>query len=191
MEIELPSAAHITAHAHSSRHRVELDASERAGCFCCLAIFSPRTITHWIEADTTAMCPHCGIDSVIGDASGYPLEPAFLGAMNEYWFSTKRRGRVVWLGFLYSKRRAMLVPYPATDVARAPIDWSPEHVTCSNLNPTRFGRLREECIIRQPGRRHASRYPPGALVLAEADGALWWFEDEAASAQWQNTDPVE
>jgi acetone carboxylase gamma subunit len=34
----------------------------------------------------TALCPECGIDSVIGDASGYPITEAFLGKMKTFWF---------------------------------------------------------------------------------------------------------
>jgi hypothetical protein len=64
--------------------------SERCGCFYCLRIFGPGEITEWIdEVDgigTTAMCPHCGIDSVIGSRSGYPITREFLGAMQKHWF---------------------------------------------------------------------------------------------------------
>ena len=34
----------------------------------------------------TALCPNCGTDAVIGDRSGYPIEPSFLTRMNEAWF---------------------------------------------------------------------------------------------------------
>jgi hypothetical protein len=37
-------------------------------------------------ADQTALCPHCGIDSVISSASGYPITAAFLHRMHDYWF---------------------------------------------------------------------------------------------------------
>jgi len=33
------------------------------------------------------MCPECGIDSVIGDASGFPIaDEAFLKRMHSIWF---------------------------------------------------------------------------------------------------------
>jgi hypothetical protein len=32
------------------------------------------------------MCPKCGIDSVIGNRSGYPIDKAFLEAMRSHWF---------------------------------------------------------------------------------------------------------
>jgi hypothetical protein len=82
---------YILAHNHSSRHRTELEASEKCGCFYCLNTFEPSEIVDWLEeGDGTALCPRCGIDSVIGSQSGYPITDSFLLEMNRYWFSTKR-----------------------------------------------------------------------------------------------------
>ena len=36
--------------------------------------------------EPTALCPYCHIDSVIGDAAGFPIIPKFLKAMNKRWF---------------------------------------------------------------------------------------------------------
>jgi hypothetical protein len=38
----------------------------------------------WIDNGHTALCPHCGIDSVLPDT--VPLEAAFLEAMRKHWF---------------------------------------------------------------------------------------------------------
>jgi hypothetical protein len=79
----LNETAHITAHKHSIRHRQELEASESCGCFYCLAIFEPSSLEDWVdEGDSTALCPQCGIDSVIGSASGYPITREFLERMH-------------------------------------------------------------------------------------------------------------
>ena len=40
-----------------------------------------------IKAEWIKICPKCGIDSVIGSASGYPIEHSFLMKMREFWFS--------------------------------------------------------------------------------------------------------
>jgi len=32
------------------------------------------------------MCPRCGIDSVLGSASGFSLSRDFLNRMHHYWF---------------------------------------------------------------------------------------------------------
>ena len=34
----------------------------------------------------TALCPYCGVDSVLGSASGYSITVEFLTRMREYWF---------------------------------------------------------------------------------------------------------
>jgi hypothetical protein len=34
----------------------------------------------------TALCPKCGIDAVIGSASGYPISREFLAEMHRHWF---------------------------------------------------------------------------------------------------------
>jgi len=38
----------------------------------------------------TALCPRCGIDSVIGSASGYPITADFLLMMRKYYFSASQ-----------------------------------------------------------------------------------------------------
>ena len=76
------------AHTHSARHRKEILASKQCGCFYCKAIFTPDKIEEWIDTDNNcALCPECGIDSVIGDKSGYPITKAFLSKMHKYWFA--------------------------------------------------------------------------------------------------------
>lgn len=79
------------AHARSIHHRTEIEASSQCGCFHCQAIFPPDAISRWTDTSEpherhTALCPICGIDSVIGDASGLPLTPQFLAEMNLWWF---------------------------------------------------------------------------------------------------------
>ena len=92
--MEVPD--YFAAHKHSGHHRNEILASERCGCFYCISIFEPNDIADWIEEGLdkqnitddgqTALCPKCGIDSVIGSASGYPITGEFLELMKNYWF---------------------------------------------------------------------------------------------------------
>ena len=79
---------YIAAHSYCTRNRETLKRSKKCGCFYCLNIFSASEIDQWIDEDQTALCPHCHIDSVIGDASGYSVTKEFLKTMNEYWFSS-------------------------------------------------------------------------------------------------------
>jgi hypothetical protein len=79
------------AHAHSSGHRREILGSTICGCFYCCSKFPPSEIVEWIDEHQTgegqtALCPRCGIDSVIGDRSGFDISDDFLSAMKAYWF---------------------------------------------------------------------------------------------------------
>jgi len=75
------------AHGFSSNHKDELLKDNICGCFNCLKVFSPADIQAWItDVKGTAICPHCGIDSVIGESSGCPIDVAFLKEMRAVWF---------------------------------------------------------------------------------------------------------
>lgn len=74
------------AHQHSSRHRVEILKSDLCGCFYCEKVFEAHEIQDWTDDEQTALCPRCGIDSVIGSAAGFPLTKEFLHEMCEHWF---------------------------------------------------------------------------------------------------------
>ncbi len=80
-------ADYIDAHRYSSNHKEQLVKDRKCGCFYCLSIFNPAEIEEWIEdVSGTAVCPFCGIDSIISESSGYPLTEEFLGKMRSRWF---------------------------------------------------------------------------------------------------------
>lgn len=80
------------AHMFSNNHKPELRKDSLCGCFYCLEIFHPSEIKEWVapksECDKrgTAICPYCGVDSIIGESSGYSITKEFLEKMKEYWF---------------------------------------------------------------------------------------------------------
>ncbi|WP_088071951.1 cytoplasmic protein [Gottfriedia luciferensis] len=74
------------AHRFSSHHRNELKKDNLCGCFYCIKIYSPSEITEWCDNEKTAICPYCGIDSVIGESSGFPITELFLKGMHKVWF---------------------------------------------------------------------------------------------------------
>lgn len=77
----------IVAHEYSINHKESLQNDSICGCFYCLKIFAPTEITEWLkDKKGTAICPYCGIDSVIGESSGYPITQEFLTKMQKYWF---------------------------------------------------------------------------------------------------------
>lgn len=77
----------IAAHRYCKNNRGRLKNDSVCGCFHCLGIFSPSDIKEWIkDPDGTALCPLCGVDSVIGESSGYPITKEFLEKMHRHWF---------------------------------------------------------------------------------------------------------
>jgi hypothetical protein len=52
-------------------------ASAVCGCFYCCRTFPPGEIAEWVDD---------GIDSVIGDRSGFPVSGEFLSSMRRHWF---------------------------------------------------------------------------------------------------------
>lgn len=66
------------AHNHSN---TTILTSDLCGCFYCLKSFHPSSIDEW-TVDEKAICPHCGIDSVMGNN---PTKE-FLVEMHNYWF---------------------------------------------------------------------------------------------------------
>lgn len=88
------SADVVDAHRHCRHNQRELAASKVCGCFHCGLVCGPRDIVEWIDPvddpaqpGQTALCPGCGIDSLIGDQSGYPITDEFLQTMRMHWFS--------------------------------------------------------------------------------------------------------
>ncbi len=91
MELDSAKTDPISAHFYSSNHKPELEKDTLCGCFYCIRIFDPAEIEEWIidergDPRGTAICPYCGIDSIIGKSSGYPITSAFLEKMKNEWF---------------------------------------------------------------------------------------------------------
>lgn len=84
-----PIPEYVKAHSHCSFNQEELANSKQCACFCCQTIFCPDEVNEWIDDSDgyTAVCPLCGKDSIIGDASGYPINEEFLKQMHDYWFN--------------------------------------------------------------------------------------------------------
>ncbi|RHW43610.1 cytoplasmic protein [Neobacillus notoginsengisoli] len=74
------------AHRFCRHNRKDLENDTICGCFYCLKIFNPNEIDEWWDDDDTAVCPYCGIDSVIGESSGFSITELFLKEMNKEWF---------------------------------------------------------------------------------------------------------
>ena len=82
-----PDPIVLILHKKSYGNRAEVERLPRVACFFCVRYFDPNEMTEWTDGGITAMCPQCGIDSVI-PADG--LSPAILHAMNDHWFGTPK-----------------------------------------------------------------------------------------------------
>ncbi|MDR2639346.1 MAG: cytoplasmic protein [Helicobacteraceae bacterium] len=89
MAAKMQAARLQKAHQESFANKAALAAQSKCGCFHCLKVFKPSEIVEWIEEKSgqTAVCPYCGIDSVIGESAEREITADFLRQMNEYWFS--------------------------------------------------------------------------------------------------------
>lgn len=96
------SPAEAVASTYMNRSAIE--ASEKCGCYRCLAVFSPREITLWCDSvdpededpgalrtdidkfkGMTAVCPICEDDSLIASSCDVPLTEEFLRSVYDYW----------------------------------------------------------------------------------------------------------
>jgi hypothetical protein len=75
-------------HKLSSKHRQELQNSDSCFCFYCFKNFDYSDIVEWIESNECAICPKCGIDSVLPNIEkqyNLPMSD-ILEDMNHYFF---------------------------------------------------------------------------------------------------------
>ena len=76
------------AHMLSFDNADSVQASQMCGCFCCQEIFPASEVTRFLDETPgrTALCPYCGIDAVLGDASGVEVSEDFIRKMHKEWF---------------------------------------------------------------------------------------------------------
>lgn len=56
------------------------------GCFHCSEQYDSSEIKAWTDNKRTALCPYCGIDSVLFENTEYPLTTSLLNQMHSAWF---------------------------------------------------------------------------------------------------------
>ena len=84
------------AHKASINNRELLSICEQCACFYCFRIFPPSRIEEWIDKKEaegegqTALCPFCGVDSIIPSPMGVSSDAEFLQDMHDYWFGAEK-----------------------------------------------------------------------------------------------------
>lgn len=76
----------IKLHKTSIFHKKDVENSSLCGCFHCSKIFNPRKIVEWTDNGETAICPYCGIDSVIPNVKNNTETKEVLNMMLKYYF---------------------------------------------------------------------------------------------------------
>lgn len=84
--MSIPKSDITEAHQHCIRNQSEIQESQKCGCFYCCEEFDSNDVVDFLESEGTALCPNCGTDSVIGDASGFKITKEFLSEMRRHWF---------------------------------------------------------------------------------------------------------
>ncbi len=91
----------IDARRHSIKNWGDLSRSTICGCYHCGTIFLSNEIYQWVGLDgksaddATAICPFCGMNSVIAESAAYPLKKDFLEYMKGYWFKNENQNSEV------------------------------------------------------------------------------------------------
>lgn len=75
------------AHGHTMHNRKEVESSQFCYCISCQTFFRPSEIDDYADGGTTAICPYCGCDAVIGEACGIRLTDELLDRLHDKYFN--------------------------------------------------------------------------------------------------------
>ena len=78
----------LDAPKRSFKNKNEIKSCNNCGCYSCKNIISSKEIERWTDNWETAICPKCGIDSIIPEAGDFELNEEFLSEAHNYWFKT-------------------------------------------------------------------------------------------------------
>ena len=73
------------AYIGTMRNREELEQSKTCVCLSCRRFFGPEEIEAYTDNDETGICPYCGVDALLGNASEVKMED--LVALNKKYFN--------------------------------------------------------------------------------------------------------
>ncbi len=91
---------YINIHKECYRNETAVQNSWFCGCFFCISTFHPTEIEDWTDerdfnpdsvAERTAICPECGIDSVLPRKEYYEITDELLEGMHKLYFSARQR----------------------------------------------------------------------------------------------------
>ena len=86
-----------------------LEKSSVCGCFHCLQTFPSHEITEYVDKGLTAVCPKCGVDSVIGD--NQVKNESLINSLKKHhisgfcWGYLAKKRELVWIPTLIYKKK--------------------------------------------------------------------------------------
>lgn len=106
---------------HIKNNEIEILGSQKAGCFFCGHEYSARKINDWANSrkGMSAICPVCGVASVIGDASGLPTDSAFL----------KETGKQLFLSFSKGEHKRIIEKF-IERLEENDVEWNKDTESC-------------------------------------------------------------
>lgn len=76
----------LKLHKSGFENKELIEKTDECGCFYCKTIFKPNEIKDWCDDGKTAICPYCGVDSVICNTDDYKVCENDLRRMYNYFF---------------------------------------------------------------------------------------------------------
>lgn len=75
-------------HRHTFQNHDEIEHSTMCGCASCQRVYPASEIVDYQDDmhGSTAICPYCFVDAVIGDASGLRIDEQVLNYLYREWF---------------------------------------------------------------------------------------------------------
>jgi len=83
----MPNMETVTAPMIAMRNRKQVETNKNVGCYHCLKIFPATDIKEYTDNETTALCPHCQVDSIIPEKAVQNLNEATLKDMRDCWLN--------------------------------------------------------------------------------------------------------
>ncbi len=73
---------------HTKDNEIDILRSKKCSCLFCRQSYDARKVSEWNneEKRISAICPECGMDTVVGDASGFNLDHDTLKAINQAYY---------------------------------------------------------------------------------------------------------
>ena len=73
-------------HTYASHNKKLIEKSEKCYCFHCKNAFESTRIERYLVNEETALCPECGMDSIIPDSIDESIDENTILEMHDYWF---------------------------------------------------------------------------------------------------------